>query len=63
MDSTPKTCHLAGFVFGNHDLCATVFKVVNGQFNDLFGIFQGIVLVKFNVNDVVLLHLGNGIGW
>jgi hypothetical protein len=41
---------------------AAVFEVVDGHLDDLFGIFQGVVLVELDVDHVVLLHLGDGVG-
>jgi hypothetical protein len=49
-------------VLGNHDFAAAVLEVVDAHLDDPFGIFQGVVFVELDVNDTVLLHLGDGVG-
>ena len=61
MDSTPKPANLR-FLFGNHHLRAPVFEIVDGQFDDPFGIFHGVMFVKFDMNDIFLFHFGDGMG-
>ena len=58
----PESCDLNGFMARYHHICAPVRKIINGNFKNSFGVFDSMVFIKFNVNDIVLLHPGNGMG-
>ncbi len=60
LDAEPG--ELGVFMLRNDNFGTTVGEVVDGHFDNAFGIFHGMVLVKFDVHDVVLLHLGHGMG-
>jgi len=57
-----KTGNLDSFMFGDHNLGFPVPKVVDGHLNNSLGVSYGMMLVKLNVNHIILLHLGNGMG-
>jgi hypothetical protein len=50
------------FLCRNHHLGAAVLEVVDGQFDDPFGILDGMMLVELDVEHIVLLHPGDGMG-
>ncbi len=62
MDSTPKPAIWVAFWRGNHDFGPTIGKVVDGHGDNAFGIIKGMVFVELDVDDVVLFHLGDGMG-
>src|SRR3989339_576345 len=57
-----EPCNLGCFNIWYHDFFFTVFKVFNRKRHDPDGIFHCMVLVEFNVNDIVLIHLPHGVG-
>jgi hypothetical protein len=62
MDSTPKPPMAGGLVLGNHHIAPRFWKLSMAIRTIAFRIFQGMVFVELDVDDVVLLHLGDGVG-
>ena len=51
-----KTGYLGTLMPWDHNLSTAVFEIVNCHFDDPFRIFSCIMLVKFNVYNIVLFH-------
>jgi hypothetical protein len=49
-------------LFRDHDIGAPVLEIVDGHFHDALGIFHGVMLIEFDVDHILLLHAGNGVG-
>ena len=46
----------------DHDLGAPVLKIVDGHSDDFFSIFNRMMLIKLNVDHIILFHFRNRMG-
>ena len=57
-----KTGHLFRLVLRDHNIRAALIKIIDGDFDDAFGVFHSMMFIKLDVQHIVLLHLGHGVG-
>ena len=53
---------LGGLMLRNHDLRTSVLEVFDGHLDDAKGILHGIMFIELDMDDIFLLHLGDGMG-